>query len=155
MNTNSLPQPTPHLATEILGMWQLQSRLDRDATEQRHIDPILGSNPLGTLSFSSRHFAAQFMKKDRTDQDDSVEPVQGENNSLALNGYDAYFGTYTYDPNTGAITVRLEGSISPSNIGGEFVRDIRVIDNNLIIQLPTTAADGTPITRTLTFSRID
>jgi hypothetical protein len=52
------------------------------------------------------------------------------------------------------VTTHLEGSISPANIGSTYVRDVRVVDNELIIQLHTTAVDGTAITRTNTFSRI-
>jgi hypothetical protein len=50
------------------------------------------------------------------------------------------------------------GSSSPltasaANIGRAFIRDIRATADRLWIQLRTMAADGTPITRTLTFSR--
>jgi hypothetical protein len=50
------------------------------------------------------------------------------------------------------------GSSSPltasaANIGQAFIRDIRATADRLWIQLRTMAADGTPITRTLTFSR--
>jgi hypothetical protein len=69
-------------------------------------------------------------------------------------GYDAYFGTYSIDENAGTLTTHLEGSISPANVGKIFVRDVRVVGNELIIQLNTTAVDGTAITRTNTFSRI-
>jgi hypothetical protein len=154
MTSVSLPAPTPNLATSILGIWKLESREDVDATGHRRIDPILGPDPLGILCFAPGHFAAQFMKRDRSGQDNPAQSVQGKNNSSALNGYDAYFGTYTLDETVGTLTIHLEGSISPSNIGSTFIRDVRVMGNELVIQLPTTAADGTAVIRTLTFSRI-
>jgi hypothetical protein len=44
--------------------------------------------------------------------------------------------------------------ISPDNVGNTCVREVRVVGNDLIIQLDTTAIDGTPTIRTNTFSRI-
>jgi Lipocalin-like domain len=154
MKKASLPPLTPNLGAAILGIWKLKSRVDVDATEQIHIDPFLGREPLGILCFAPSHFAAQFMKRDRSHQENVPEPVQAKNNTLAVSGYDAYFGTYSIDERAGTLTTHLEGSISPANVGKTFVRDVRVVDNALIIQLNTTAVDGTAITRTNTFSRI-
>lgn len=154
MKNVALPKPTADLAASILGIWRLRSREDVDASGQRLVDPILGPDPLGILCFAPGHFAAQFMKRDRPVQDSVTQPGSGKNNSSAVNGYDAYFGTYGLDEKEGTLTVHLEGSISPANIGSTFVRDIRVQDHELIIQLPTTAVDGSAITRTLVFSRL-
>jgi hypothetical protein len=154
MKKVSLPPPTANLAAAILGIWKLKSREDVDATEQIHIDPFLGRDPLGILCFAPRHFAAQFMKRDRSRQENVPQPVQAKNNTVAVNGYDAYFGTYKVDEIAGTLTTHLEGSISPANVGTIYIRNVRVVDNELIIQLPTTAVDGTAVTRTNTFSRI-
>ena len=149
-----LPPLTANLAAAVLGIWKLKSREDVDATEQIHINPFLGRDPLGILCFGPSHFAAQFMKRDRSRQADEPQRLQAKNNTAGVNGYDAYFGTYSIDEIAGTLATRLEGSISPANIGSTYVRDVRVVDNELIIQLHTTAVDGTAITRTNTFSRI-
>jgi hypothetical protein len=94
------------------------------------------------------------MKRDRSHQENVAEPVQAKNNTVAVNGYDAYFGNYTIDESAGTLTTYLEGSISPANIGNIYTRNVRVVDNELIIQLPTTAVDGKAVMRTNTFSRI-
>jgi len=154
MKKVSLPPIAPNLGATILGVWMLKSREDVDASGQIRIDPFLGRDPLGLLCFGPKHFAAQFMKRDRSRQENVPLPVQGRNNTLAVDGYDAYFGTYTVDEVAGTLTTRLEGSISAANVGNTYVRNVRVVDNELIIQLDTSAADGTPITRTNTFSRI-
>ena len=154
MKKGSLPSPTPNLAAAILGIWKLESREDLDATGQVHIDPFLGRDPLGILCFGPDHFAAQFMKRDRSQPENVLQRAQAENNTAGINGYDGYFGTYTIDEDAGTLTTRLEGSISPANVGATYVRDARVVDNELIIQLRTTAVDGTAITRTNTFSRL-
>jgi hypothetical protein len=154
MKKVSLPPPTANLAATILGIWKLKSREDVDDRGQIHIDPFLGRDPLGILCFGPSHFAAQFMKRDRSHQENVAQAVQAKNNTVAVNGYDAYFGTYRIDEIAGTLTTHLEGSISPANVGHVYVRNVRVVADELIIQLSTTAVDGTAITRTNTFSRI-
>jgi len=154
MKKVSFPPVTANLAAAILGIWKLRSREDVDDMGQIRTDPLLGRDPLGLLCFGPSHFAAQFMKRDRSHQENVGQPVQAKNNTAAVNGYDAYFGTYSIDEIAGTLTTHLEGSISPANIGKIYIRNARVVDNELIIQLPTTAVDGTSVTRTNTFSRI-
>ena len=154
MKKGSLPPLTATLAAAILGIWKLKSREDVDATGQTHVDPFLGRDPMGILCFGPSHFAAQFMKRDRSREENVPQPVQVKNNTVAVNGYQAYFGTYGIDEIAGTLTTHLEGSIFPADVDSTFVRDVRVVDNELIIQLETIAIDGTAITRTNTFSRI-
>ena len=154
MKKGSLPLLTANLAAAIVGIWKLKSREDVDDTGRVHVDPFLGQDPLGVLCFGPSHFAAQFMKRDRSRQEDVLQRTQAKNNTAGVNGYDAYFGTYSVDEIAGTLTTHLEGSIAPANIGATYVRDARVVDNELIVQLHTTAVDGTPVTRTNTFSRI-
>src|SRR6266567_4607827 len=74
MKKTPLPPLTANLAAAILGIWKLKSREDVDATEQVHIDPLLGPEPLGILCFGPGHFAAQFMKRDRSPQPNAPPP---------------------------------------------------------------------------------
>jgi hypothetical protein len=154
MEKVSLPPLTANLASAILGVWSLKSRRDVDEAGQIHIDPFLGRDPLGLLCFGPKHFAAQFMKRDRSSQENVLDAVQAKNNTLAVNGYDAYFGTYSVDEGAGTLTTHLQGSISTDNVGKTYVRHVRVSDNKLIIQLETTTVDGIAITRTNTFLRV-
>jgi hypothetical protein len=154
MKKGPLPPPTANLATAILGVWKLKLREDVDGGGQIHLDPFLGTNPLGIICFAAGQFAAQFMKRDRSREDSTAQRAQTKNNTAGVNGYDAYFGTYSIDQTAGTLTTHLEGSISPENIGSTFVREARVVANELIIRLQTTAVDGTTITRTNTFYHI-
>ena len=154
MKKDPFPPPTVDLATAVLGIWKLKSREDVDDAGRVHIDPFLGRDPVGVLCFGPIHFAAQFMKRGRSAQENMVEPAQAKNNTARINGYDAYFGTYTVDEAEGTLSTHLEGSISPANVGDTYIRQVRVIGNELIIQLQTTAADGTAITRTNTFAPV-
>src|SRR5580700_1039289 len=128
MKKVSLPPLTANLAAAILGIWKLKSREDVDDTGEIRIDPFLGRDPLGILCFGPSHFAAQFMKRDRFHQENVAQPVQAKNNTAAVNGYDAYFGTYSIDEIAGTLTTHLEGSISPANVGNIYIRNARVVD---------------------------
>jgi len=157
----NLPPKREDLANAILGVWSLISREDYSRDGERMFCPALGADPLGTLCFAPRHFAAQFMRRDRLAESGAAaasapapESAPASNNSVAVGGYDAYFGTYALDVAGGRITVRLEGALSPANIGQEFLREIRVEGDQLWIRLDTTAVDGTPITRTLIFEKV-
>jgi len=93
------------------------------------------------------------MKKDRTNDSISVSTNAGQNNTGAVGGYDAYFGTYEFVETTNLVAHTLIGSINPGNIGMTVYRKLQVNDNRLIIVLDTTSHDGEPIIRTLTWRR--
>jgi hypothetical protein len=65
MNIETLPVPSETLFADMQGVWWLQTREDRTKDGQQRIDPVLGSDPVGILSYAKNHFAAQFMKRNR------------------------------------------------------------------------------------------
>src|ERR1700719_4339421 len=97
MKKASLSPPIATLATAILGIWKLKSREDVDASGQVHIDPFLGKDPIAILCLGRGHSPPRFIKRDRSEQENAPQPVQAKNNTAPLNGYDAYFATYTTD----------------------------------------------------------
>lgn len=141
------------LAHDLIGTWRLLSRLDRDASGNIVDEPTLGSDPLALLFFdSSGNFAAQFMKRDRIAA--AVAPVfTGQNNTTAVGGYDAYFGTYEVDETSGNVRTSLVGALSSGHVGATMLRNMRVEEGMLIIRLDTTAVGGTIVQRTLTWER--
>lgn len=142
------------LSQALLGTWRLLSREDRTATGERRVDPGLGADPHALLFYDrAGNFAAQFMKRVRDPVDPAVPQSSGPNNSRAVGGYDAYFGTYTVDDAAGTVTQRLVGALSAENVGLVLTRSMRVLGDELVIQLETASADGTPVTRTLRWRR--
>ena len=142
------------LSADLPGTWLLQSRIDTTTSGQRHPDPLLGEDPVALLIYDRTcHFSAQFMKRDRSALPE-VRPGNAANNTQAQGGYDAYFGTYRVDDARGVVTQQLLGSLSPGNVGMVLTRAMQVAGDTLRISLETTAADGTPVTRTLTWQRI-
>ena len=93
------------------------------------------------------------MRRDR-----SIEITDGpsgaRNNSRAQGGYDAYFGTYTIDDELGTVTQHVLGALSRENVGTVLTRAMEIRGDTLVIRLETTAAGGTPVTRTLTWQRV-
>lgn len=142
------------LSSDLPGTWLLQSRIDVTRAGERHPDPLLGEDPVALLIYDrTGHFAAQFMKKDRSHVV-PVAPANAENNTQAQDGYDAYFGTYSVDDATGLVTQKLLGSLSAGNVGMVLSRAMEVRGDTLQITLETTAADGIKVTRTLTWRRL-
>ena len=142
------------LASRLVGTWRLVSREDRTAVGERRIDPGLGADPVALLVYDAAgNFAAQFMKRDRSSGEVVVTARAGLNNSAAVNGYDAYFGTYTVDEASRSVTQVLQGSLSPGDVGKVVTREMHVEGDTLTIQLGTTSGDGEPVTRTLTWRR--
>lgn len=93
------------------------------------------------------------MKRDR-----SVTVPDGPggalNNSRALGGYDAYFGTFDVDDERGTVTQRLLGALSRENVGAVLTREMKVRGDTLVIEFRTTAGDGVDVTRRLTWRRV-
>lgn len=142
------------LSSDLPGTWLLQSRIDVTAAGERHPDPLLGEDPVALLIYDhTGHFAAQFMKRDRS----NVVPAgsaNAKNNTQAQGGYDAYFGTYSVDDMKSLVTQKLMGSLSTGNVGMVLSRTMEVRGDTLLIKLETTAADGIPVVRTLTWHRL-
>lgn len=143
-----------NLSSTLPGTWQLESRIDVTASGERCPEPSLGEDPIALLIYDrAGHFAAQFMKRDRSVV---IPDASGgaKNNSRAQGGYDAYFGTYTIDDESGTVTQRLLGALSQENVGSVLTRAMEVLQDKLIIRIETTHADGTVVTRTLTWNRV-
>ena len=143
------------LSSELPGTWLLESRVDVTPAGKRHPDPLLGDDPVALLIYDrTGHFSAQFMKRNRS-ADVQTAPANAKNNTQARGGYDAYFGTYSVDDAKGLVTQQLMGSLSAANVGMVLTRAMEVRGTTLLIKLETTAADGTPVIRTLTWRRVE
>jgi hypothetical protein len=137
------------------GTWQLLSRIDVDDAGQLQAEPSLGSDPIALLIYDrSGHFAAQFMKRDRSALEAFDAPTAGNNNTRAQGGYDAYFGSYSVDDAAGTVTQRLTGALSRESVGAEITRAMLVDDEHLTISLRTSSPTGKPLTRTLKWKRV-
>ena len=143
------------LSSDLPGTWMLESRIDVTKAGERCPEPLLGEDPIAILFLDrAGHFAAQFMKRDRSMVALPTAAAGPKNNTQALGGYDAYFGTYSVDDATGVVATTLMASLSPGNVGMVLQRSMEVKGDKLQIQLETTAPDGTPVIRTLSWRRV-
>ena len=154
MESTEISNPSQTLAQDMVGVWWLLSREDRAVDGSLRIDPTLGVDPIGILTYAPSRFATQFMKRDRSNDTGRKTPVQGQNNTGAIGGYDAYFGSYEVIEASGEVLHRLEGALTADNIGIEVSRKLQVDSDRLEIRLDTTTAEGEPVARTLTWQRI-
>ncbi len=149
------PASSRPLSEGLIGTWELLAREDHTSSGERRIDPSLGASPVALLIYDrSGHFAAQFMKRDRSLAPDTDATIAAPNNSRARGGYDAYFGAYTVDDACGTVTQRLMGALSQENVGLVLTRVMTVVGDELTIRLETATADGEPVTRTLRWKRV-
>ncbi len=141
------------LAHDLVGTWRLLSRVDRNASGEVVDEPSLGSDPLALLFFDAAgNFAAQFMRRDRSVAV-AAPGFTGQNNTTAIGGYDAYFGTYEVDETSGDVQTHLVAALSPSHVGATLMRNMKLEDGELIIRLTTTTPDDMRVNRTLTWER--
>lgn len=113
---------------------------------------MLGSRPEALLIYDrAGNFAAQFMKRDRSATAPTPVAMQATNNSTAIGGYDAYFGSYTVDGDL--VTQRLVAALSAADVGKVVTREMHIEDGALVIRIELTAGDGVPVVRTLRWLR--
>jgi len=152
--TPSAPTKPAPLSATLPGTWSLLSRIDVTASGERRPEPSLGEDPVALLIYDRMgNFAAQFMRRDRTGAVPDG-PSGAANNSRAQGGYDAYFGTYAVDDATGQVTQVLQAALSAEHVGATVTRTMEVQGDRLVIALDTASADGTSVTRTLTWRRV-
>jgi len=75
------------------------------------------------------------------------------NNSQSVNGYDAYFGTYTTDETTHTVTHHLEGALAAADVGKNLVREFQLSSDKLTIIVRTSSPKEKQII-TLTWERV-
>jgi len=155
---NAQPKPQADIsggARQLVGTWRLTSRVVtlEDGTVAQ--DSGLGKTPSGYLIYdSSGHMAAQLMRPDRPmaiDCGASAPPPR--ENSQSVNGYDAYFGTYTIDETRHTVTHHLEGALAAADVGKNLVREFQLSGDKLTIIVRTNSPKERQI-RTLTWERL-
>ncbi len=139
----------------IIGSWEVVTRIDRTGDGREVDEPSLGRDPVALIMFDANgRFAAQFMKRSASAVTDAPASSGGApNNTRAVGGYDAYFGSYTVDDDRGRVTVTLAGALSRENVGAVLEREMAVEGDQLVIRVPTATAEGVPVLRTLTCRR--
>lgn len=154
-NSRTTPQgDTSAGGGQLVGTWRLISRVVRLEDGTAVQDPGLGKTPTAYLIYdSSGHIAAQGMRLGRPMAIDcGTSGPAPSNNSQSVNGYDAYFGTYTIDETSHTVTHHLKGALAAADVGKNLVREFQVSGDKLTIIVRTNSPKEKQII-TLTWER--
>jgi len=148
-------QATPTVRPQVVGAWQLESRMVRTANGEILLDPVLGKQPAGRLIYdASGHMALQMMRQDRLQAISVPAKARDSDNPRIVLGYDSYFGTFEVNARAGTITHHVEGSLFPEDLGKDFERRLTVDGDTLTLSFTSKSPEGVDITRTLRFRRL-
>jgi hypothetical protein len=133
----------PTLKDEIVGTWNLESRIIRRADGSESFDPRFGEHPVGYIAYDrTGHMSIQQMRPGRTKDDPT-------------NGYEAYFGTYSVDEEKKVVTHHIEGDMLSDRVGQELRREFEIKSDELtLIVHDRPAENGKPITILMHYSRM-
>ena len=149
MHANQTNDP----AAPFIGAWRLVSS-EFHMTGGEKAFP-LGEHPQGLLIYDAcGNVAAQLTRPDRRllasgDQRDGTSEEIRE----AFEGYVAYFGSYTVDPEAGVVTHHVAGSLLPNWIGGSQTRFYEINEDTLTLRTPPIQSGGREIVGILIWSR--
>ncbi len=148
-------QVRPGARSQILGAWQLESRMVRTANGEILLDPVLGTQPSGRLFYdASGHMMLQMMRQARAQAISVPSNPRDSNNPRIVLGYDSYFGTFQVNESAGTITHHVEGSLFPEDLGKDFQRVFGIEGDTFTLSFTSKSPEGTDVTRTLRFRRL-
>jgi hypothetical protein len=130
---------TSHPIEEVFGAWTLVSLTIEQGDKK--IEPY-GANPKGSMIYDpSGRFSITIVRADLPKvASNNRETSTPEESAKILHGSIAYFGTFTYDEPTKAISVKIEGATFPNWNGTEQKRTIAIVDDTLTLTNPTASS---------------
>jgi Lipocalin-like domain len=129
-------EQTSGIADAIVGSWRLVEWVVTDQYGEQ-VFPF-GRTPEGLLIYTSGgEMSVQLLNPDLSVAESSAESETLED---VLSRFFAYYGTYSIDEAAMTITHSVAGSLAPSWIGSEQVREYEMVDENrlrLTARLPS------------------
>jgi hypothetical protein len=126
----------------FLGTWKLVSaeykRLNGEAIE------IYGSTPSGMLIYDAHgNMSIQIMRQGRPTFA-AADRLGGtpDEKKAALEGYLAYFGTFTINEEKKSVTHHIQGSLLPNWVGVDQERFFEVVGDQLTLRTPSLMIGG-------------
>jgi hypothetical protein len=128
------------LKDQLVGSWIIVSNngVAADGTKQQPFGP----NPRGILVFDSTGQYAQIFVNPDVPKFKINNRLKGtsEENTAAVHGRTATFGTWSVDEASKIVTVRYVGGMFPNQAGTESTRTVSVSGNELKVSNPATAS---------------
>jgi hypothetical protein len=139
---NSAVAQTNSLNDQHVGTWTVVSweQTNKDGTKQQDFGP----NPKGVASFDANGrffvmFARPDLPKIASPDRTKVSPQEAQ----AINvGSIAYFGTYTLDEPSKTVSLKIESSTYPNQLGAEAKRVIKSVTADELTYTNTTPVGG-------------
>jgi hypothetical protein len=122
------------VANKLIGAWRyVSTRVDGVVSTDRGANPkgIIYYGPHGEMSVQ----VAPDVKRTRAGATMTAEEAK-----TAINGYIAYFGTYTIDAPAGAVIHHRQDSIQPGDTG-DLVRRFEFAGDRLILRPPNSPSE--------------
>jgi hypothetical protein len=115
----------------IIGTWRLISAEDKDPNTGQWVPYTFGNPPSGYFIYDATgHASVQIMTTPPQTIATPDTPTPDE--ALAIfNAYIAYYGTYTVD--SANISVQVEGTLDPTQVGSSQVRPYELSDDDTLI----------------------
>jgi hypothetical protein len=136
---NAVAQQKP-LKEQLAGAWTVVSTEQTAADGTKH--QLFGPNPKGILVLHPSGQYVQVITRPGRDKFQANSRIKGtpEENTAAVLGTTASFGTWTVDEASKTISVRIEGGMYPNQDGSESKRTVSVTGDELRISNPSTAS---------------
>jgi hypothetical protein len=128
------------LKEQLVGSWILVSN-DSTAPDGKK-DQLFGPNPKGILIFDANGQYSQTIVNPDVPKFKTNNRLKGtpEENTAAVHGTTATFGTWSIDEASKTVTVRYVGGMFPNQAGTDSKRTVSVSGNELKVSNPATAA---------------
>jgi hypothetical protein len=130
---------------QVTGAWILVSN-DNTAPDGKQRQ-LFGPDPQGILILdASGHYAQTQMRADRP-KFAINNRLQGtaEENKAIVQGTVAFYGTWTFDEATKVLTMRLDASLFPNQVGEVSKRPITINGDEMRMNVPAPGAGGTTV----------
>ena len=141
-------------ASALVGTWRLQSHR-ATAADGMTVHP-LGKNVQGRLVYEREgRMAVQLMNPDRPAfrvEDPFV--ASDEEVRTAFNGYAAYYGSYSIQPQERTVTHHIEAAWFPNWVGSDQVRTFELSGDRLTLSGSAITLDGAETAITLVWERL-
>jgi hypothetical protein len=130
---------------QVTGAWMLVSNDNTAPDGSRR--QLFGPNPQGILILdASGRYAQTQMRADRPNFAINNR-LQGtaEENKAIVQGTVAFFGTWVVDEATKVLTMRLDASLFPNQVGEVSKRPITINGDEMTMNVPAPGAGGTTV----------
>ena len=128
------------LKEQLVGSWILVS-IDNAALDGKKTQ-LFGPNPKGILTFGTNGQYSQTIVNSGVPKFKTNNRLKGtpEENTAAVHGTSATFGTWSIDEASKTVTVHYVGGMFPNQAGTDSKRTVSVSGNELTVSNPATAA---------------